>query len=159
MQATRAFTMLAWLSPLFATGSAASDAYPRLSDNTAASATLKVRKVLHGPVDALFAVPRTRQVVAAAGRYLWKFSEHGVPLDTLRQPENLFTSGLVFGPESYMDWVHTGSAQAKPYGPTVDGNALSQAELVAAPRRGGRIQHHPYWADADFAQALQSTPP
>ena len=110
----------------------ATDAFPRLSDNTAGSATLEVRKVLHGQVDGLFVVPRTRQVVAAAGGYLWKFSDQGLLQDTLRVHGSLFTSGVVFTAEHFVDWVLTGSAQRKSYGEPMDGNAMSHAEVVAA---------------------------
>ncbi|MDR7150672.1 hypothetical protein J2W49_002635 [Hydrogenophaga palleronii] len=110
----------------------ASDAFPRLSDNTAGSATLEVRKVLQGQVDGMFVVPRTRQVVAAAGGYLWKFSDQGMLQDTLRVHGSLFTSGVVFTAEHFVDWVFTGSAQRKSYGAPVDGSALSHAEVVTA---------------------------
>ena len=125
------FAMLTMLSTLLG-AQTSTDAFPRLSDNTAGSATLEVRKVLHGQVDGLFVVPRTRQVVAAAGGYLWKFSEHGVLQDTLYARGSLFTSGVMFTPDHFVDWVFTGSAQRKAYGATVDGNAMSHAEVVAA---------------------------
>lgn len=110
----------------------APEAFPRLSDNIAGSASLEVRKVLHGQLDGMFVVPHTRQVVAAAGGYLWKFSDQGVLQDTLHVHGSLFTSGVVFTPEHFVDWVFTGSAHRKAYGAPVDGNALSHAEVVAA---------------------------
>jgi hypothetical protein len=133
------FAMLTMLSTLLG-AQTSTDAFPRLSDNTAGSASLEVRKVLHGQVDGLFVVPRTRQVVAAAGGYLWKFSEHGVLQDTLYARGSLFTSGVMFTPEHFVDWVFTGSAQRKAYGATVDGNAMSQAELVATLRQAEVVE-------------------
>lgn len=124
-------TMMTMTPPALA-NAPAQDAFPRLSDNTAGSATLEVRKVLHGHVDGMFVVPRTRQVVAAAGGYLWKFSAQGVLQDTLRVQGSLFTSGVMFTPEHFVDWVFTGSPQRKAYGAPVDGNAMSHAEVVAA---------------------------
>lgn len=114
--------------------------YPHLHENRAASAKLEVRKVLHGQVDGMFVVPRTQQVVAAAGGYLWKFSPQGELLDTLREPENLFTSGMAFTPEHYIDWVFTGQAQPKAYGPAVDGNTLSRAEVLAALQKADVVE-------------------
>ncbi|MCZ8092321.1 MAG: hypothetical protein O9331_02440 [Acidovorax sp.] len=125
------FAMLALLSSLLG-AKTAPDAFPRLSDNTAGSATLEVRKLLHGQVDGLFVVPRTRQVVAAAGGHLWKFTDQGVLLDTVYARGGMFASGLMFSPEGYVDWVFTGHAQRKPYGPQVDGNGLTPAQVVAA---------------------------
>lgn len=116
-------------SPLFA--AKADPAYPRLSDNTAVSARLEVRKLLHGQVDGLFAVPATGQVVAAAGRYLWKFSADGLLLDTLDAPSDMHVSGIAFGRDDYVDWVFTGEREPKPYAPAVDGRALSIAQLAA----------------------------
>jgi hypothetical protein len=125
------FAMLALLSSALG-AKGAPDAFPRLSDNTAGSATLEVRKLLHGQVDGLFVVPRTRQVVAAAGGYLWKFTDQGVLLDTVYARGGMYASGLMFSPEGYVDWVFTGHAQRKPYGPQVDGNGLTPAQVVAA---------------------------
>ena len=68
----------------------------------------RLRKVLQGDVDGLFAIPRTKQVVAAAGGYLWKFSAQGELVDSLREPDDLFTSGLAFSPLYFVDWVFTG---------------------------------------------------
>lgn len=123
--------MLALLSSLLG-AKTAPNAFPRLSDNTAGSATWEVRKVLHGEVDGLWVVPRTRQVVAAAGGYLWKFTDQGVLLDTLYARGGMYASGLMFSDDGYVDWVFTGSAQRKPYGPQVDGNGLTPAQVAAA---------------------------
>lgn len=123
-----------------ATGAQPQQEYPRLSENLAASQSFEVRKVLHGQVDGLFALPRTRQIVAAAGGYLWKFSAHGELLDTLRQPGALFASGMVFTPHYYVDWVYSGERQRKAYAPAVDGNRLSQAELFAELDRAEQVE-------------------
>lgn len=114
--------------------------YPRLSDNTAASQNLEVRKVLHGQVEGLFALPRTRQLVAVAGGYLWKFGPHGELLDSLRVPSGIHTSGIVFTPQYYTDWVYSGERQRKAYAPTVDGNRLSQGELFAELDRAEHVE-------------------
>lgn len=114
--------------------------YPHLHENRAASARLELRKVLHGQVDGLFVVPGTQQVVVAAGRYLWKFSPQGELLDTLREPASMFTSGIAFTPEHFIDWVFTGQAQPQAYGPAVDGNALSRAEVLAALQRAEVVE-------------------
>lgn len=124
-------TLCSWAALSTALAAKPVDSYPRLSDNTAGSQSLEVRKVLHGDVDGVFAVPRTRQVVAAAGGYLWKFSAQGELLDSLREPSNLYTSGVAFTPLYYIDWVFTGERQRKAYGPPLNGNALSPAELWA----------------------------
>lgn len=129
LRATSAFVMLSLLSSLL--GAKAPAEYPHLSENLAASQNLEVRKVLHGDVEGMFAVPRTRQVVAVAGGYLWKFSAQGELLDSMREPSNLFTSGVAFTPLFYIDWVFTGDRQRKAYGPPLNGNALSPAELWA----------------------------
>ena len=123
------FLMPSLLSPLFAARS--DPAYPRLSDNTAASARLEVRKLLHGHVDGLFAVPSTGQVIAAAGGTLWKFSADGLLLDTLDEPAHMHVSGIAFGPEGYVDWVFTGEHERRAYAPAVDGSGLSRKELEA----------------------------
>ncbi|MBU0890329.1 MAG: hypothetical protein KKH21_05475 [Gammaproteobacteria bacterium] len=128
------------LTPTALASAPAPDAFPRLSDNTAGSATLEVRKVLHGSVDGMFVVPRNRQVVVAAGRYLWKFSDQGVLRDTLRVDGTLFMSGVMFEPDHFVDWVFTGSAQRKAYGAAVDGNALSHADVVVALQRADVVE-------------------
>ncbi len=130
--------MLSVLSTLIA--AKPPDDYPHLHENRAASATLEVRKVLHGQVDGMFVVPRTQQVVAAAGGYLWKFSPQGELLDTLREPDGLFTSGMAFTPAHYIDWVFTGQAQPKAYGPAVDGNTLSRNEVQAALQKADVVE-------------------
>ncbi|MDZ7938465.1 MAG: hypothetical protein U5M53_09340 [Rhodoferax sp.] len=130
--------MLAFLSSLL--GAKTPDAYPRLSDNLAASAHLEVRKLLHGHVDGMFVVPRTQQLVAVAGGYLWKFSPEGDLQDTLRTPGGMFTSGISFTSEHYVDWVFTGHAQRKTYGPAVDGNGLTQAQVIAALQRAEVVE-------------------
>ena len=135
-----AFAMLLTLLSSALSAKPLSDAFPRLSDNTAGSATLEVRKVLHGPVDGMFAVPRTRQVVAVAGGYLWKFSDQGVLQDTLQVPGSMFVSGVMFAPDHFVDWVFTGGAQRKAYGAPVDGNALSHAEVLAALARAEVVE-------------------
>lgn len=123
------FLMPSLLSPLFAARS--DPAYPRLSENTAASTRLEVRKLLHGQVDGLFAVPSTGQVIAAAGGTLWKFSADGLLLDTLDAPADMHVSGIAFGPEGYVDWVFTGERERRAYAPAVDGGGLSRKELEA----------------------------
>lgn len=123
------FLMPSLLSPLFAARS--DPAYPRLSENTAASTRLEVRKLLHGHVDGLFAVPSTGQVIAAAGGTLWKFSADGLLLDTLDEPADMHVSGIAFGPEGYVDWVFTGERERRAYEPVVDGGGLSRKELEA----------------------------
>ena len=132
--------LCSWAALSTALAAKPADPYPRLSDNTAGSQNLEVRKVLHGDVDGVFAVPRTRQVVAAAGGVLWKFSAQGELLDSLRAPSNLFTSGVAFTPLYYIDWVFTGERQRKSYGPPLNGNALTPAEL---------------WATLDKADAVE----
>ncbi|RYH70897.1 MAG: hypothetical protein EON54_01140 [Alcaligenaceae bacterium] len=106
------------------------EAFPRLSDNTAGSANLEVRKVLHGHVDGMFVVNRSRHVIVAAGGYLWKFSDLGVLQDTLREQDRIFTSGVIFTPDHFVDWVFTGSAKRKPYGAMIDGSTLSHVEVL-----------------------------
>lgn len=115
-------------------------AYPRLSENTAASQHLEVRKLLHGPVEGLFVLPRARQLVAVAGGYLWKFGPQGELLDSLRVPSGIHTSGIVFTPHYYADWVYSGERQRKAYAPAVDGNRLSQAELFAELDRAEHVE-------------------
>ncbi len=115
-------------------------AYPRLSENTAASQHLEVRKLLHGPVDGLFGLPRARQLVAVAGGYLWKFGPQGELLDSLRVPSGIHTSGIVFTPHYYTDWVYSGERQRKAYAPAVDGNGLSQAGLFAELDRAEHVE-------------------
>lgn len=122
--------MSSFLSPLFAAKAEAD--YPRLAENKAASARLEVRKVLHGDIDGLFAVPGRDQVLVAADGYLFKFGADGRLLDTLREPGYLHTSGVAFGPDGYVDWVFTGDRGRKTYAPMVDGNALTPAALAAA---------------------------
>ena len=129
IRALSAFVMLSFFASLI--GAKSPPEYPHLSENLAASQTQEVRKVLSGDVDGLFAVPRTRQVVAAAGGYLWKFSAQGELVDSMRAPPNLFTSGVAFTPLHYVDWVYTGERQRKAYGPPLDGNALSPSTLWA----------------------------
>lgn len=129
-RALGAFVLMSFFATLL--GAKTPPEYPRLSDNTAASPHLEVRKVLSGDVDGIFAIPRTHQMVAAAGGYLWKFSAQGELLDTLREPGGLSTSGIAFSPLYYIDWVFTGDKQRKAYGPPVDGNTLSPAALWAA---------------------------
>ena len=114
--------------------------YPRLSDNTAASQNLEVRKVLHGQVEGLFVLPRTRQLVAVAGGYLWKFSPQGELLDSLRVPSGIHTSGIVFTPQYYTDGVYSGDRRRKPYAPAVDGNRLSEAALLAELDRAEHVE-------------------
>jgi len=128
-RALGAFLMLTFFSTLL--GAKPPGDYPHLYENTAASATLEARMVLRGHVDGLFAIPRTRQVVAAAGGYLWKFSAQGELQDSLREPSDLFTSGVAFTPLYYVDWVFTGERQRKAYGPALNGNTLSPAALRA----------------------------
>lgn len=129
-RALGAFAMLTFFSSLL--GAKPPAGYPHLSENLAASANLEARKVLHGDVEGLFAIPRTRQVVAAADGYLWKFSAQGELVDSLREPSHLFTSGVAFTPLYYIDWVFTGERQRKTYGTPLNGNALSPTELWAA---------------------------
>lgn len=124
------FLMPSLLSPLFA--AKVDPAYPRLSDNTAASARLEVRKQLHGHVDGLFVVPESGQVVVAAGRWLWKFSADGRLLDAREAPYRMHVSGIGFAPDGYVDWVFTGDAEAKAYAPEVEGDGLSPEALAAA---------------------------
>lgn len=114
--------------------------YPHLSDNLAASPGFEIRKVLHGEVEGLFALPRTQQLVAVAGGYLWKFSARGELQDTLRVPSGMHTSGIVFTPHYYSDWVYSGDRRRKPYAPAVDGNRLSQAELFAELDRAEHVE-------------------
>lgn len=128
-RALGAFAMLTFFSTLL--GAKPPEPYPHLSDNTAASQSYEARKVLQGDVEGLFAIPRTKQVVAAAGGYLWKFSAQGELVDSLREPSDLFTSGVAFTPLYYLDWVFTGERQRKAYGPALNGNALSPAQLRA----------------------------
>jgi hypothetical protein len=128
-RALGAFVMFTFFSSLL--GAKQPSDYPHLYENLAASQTQEARMVLRGHVDGLFAVPRARQVVAAAGGYLWKFSAQGELLDSVREPSDLFTSGVAFSPLYYVDWVFTGDRQRKAYGAPLNGNALSAAELRA----------------------------
>ncbi|WP_341676904.1 hypothetical protein [Niveibacterium sp. SC-1] len=138
LRVTCAFLMLSFLPSLFAAGSKPD--YPRLSENTAGSPRQELRKLLHGQVDGMFVAPASHQMIAAAGGYLWRFSAQGELLETLYEPEHMFASGIAFGPSTFIDWVHTGDRQHKAYGPTVDGNALSQAELFAALDRASVVE-------------------
>ncbi|HET6397735.1 MAG TPA: hypothetical protein VFF91_12985 [Pseudoxanthomonas sp.] len=108
------------------------DVYPRLPDNTAASANLEVRKVLHGEVAGVFASPGRDQVIAVADRHLFKFTADGRLLDTLDEPEDMHAAGVAFGADGYVDWALTGDRERKAYAPAVDGNGLSPAALAAA---------------------------
>jgi len=133
-----AFLMLSFLPSLFAAGPKPD--YPRLSDNTAGASRQELRKLLHGQVDGMFVMPASRQMLAAAGGYLWRFSAQGELLESLYEPQDMFASGIAFGPNYFIDWVHTGDRQRKAYGPTVDGNALSQTELFAALDRASVVE-------------------
>lgn len=117
------------LSSLFAATPSA--AYPRLSENVAASARLEVRKLLHGPVDGLFAAPSTGQVIVGADRMLWKYSADGVLLEFTDEPDDMHASGIAFGPDHYVDWVFTGQREPRAYAPEVDGSGLTGAQLHA----------------------------
>ncbi len=118
------------VSPVSA--AARTPAFPRLSDNLAASQTFEVRRQIKGSIRAMFALPARREVIVVAGGYLWRFSADGRLLDTLREPGWMHRSGISFGDDGYVDWVHTGVRTQKAYAPEVDGNALDAAQLDAA---------------------------
>lgn len=147
------FLMPSLFSPLSAAGGKA--AYPRLSENTAASERLEVRKLLHGPMDGMFAAPATGQVIVAAGDMLWKYSADGRLLDFIDEPVDMHASGIGFAPDHYVDWVFTGQRGRKPYAPTVDGSGLGLAQLHARLEQAqavafGRDDRHAWawlWAD------------
>lgn len=108
------------------------DAFPRLSENLAASDGLEVRRQIKGHIRAMFALPERREVVVVADGYLWRFSADGRLLDTLDEPGGMHRNGIAFGEEGFVDWIHTGERRRKPYGAPVDGNGLDEAELHAA---------------------------
>lgn len=103
--------------------------FPRLSDNTAASRNLEVRRQIKGHVQAMFALPARSEVIVVADGYLWRFSADGRLLDSLKEPGWMHRNGISFGDDSFVDWVHTGARVQKPYAPQVDGNALDAEEL------------------------------
>ena len=107
-------------------------AFPRLSDNLAASQNLEVRRQIKGHIQAMFALPARNEVLVAADGYLWRFSADGRLLDTLDEPGWMHRNGISFGDDGFVDWVHTGVRARKAYGPPVDGNALEPAQLQAA---------------------------
>ena len=102
-------------------------AFPRLSDNLAASQNLEVRRQIKGHIQAMFALPARNEVLVAADGYLWRFSADGRLLDTLDEPGWMHRNGISFGDDGFVDWVHTGVRARKAYGPPVDGNALEPA--------------------------------
>ena len=106
--------------------------FPRLSENLAASSSLEVRRQIKGEVQAMFALPARAELIVVAGGYLWRFSADGRLLDTLDTPGAMHRNGISFGEDGYVDWVHTGVRERKPYAPPVDGNGLAPAQLEAA---------------------------
>lgn len=106
--------------------------FPRLSANLASSPTLEVRRQIKGEVQAMFALPARSEVIVVADGYLWRFSADGRLLDTLDTPGSMHRNGISFGEDGYVDWVHTGVRERKPYAPPVDGDALAPAQLHAA---------------------------
>lgn len=125
-----ALLMANLMSPLFA--APRGDAFPRLSDNLAASPGFEVRRQINGHVRAMFALPERREVIVSADGYLWRFSADGHLLDTLDEPGDMHRNGIAFGEHDFVDWIHTGERRRKPYAAPVDGNGLDQAELHAA---------------------------
>lgn len=107
-------------------------AFPRLSDNLAASKNLEVRRQIKGHIQAMFALPARAEVLVVADGYLWRMSADGHLLDTLDMPASMHRNGISFGADGYVDWVHTGVRTRKPYAPEADGNALDARQLDAA---------------------------
>ncbi|NYZ63207.1 TPR end-of-group domain-containing protein [Luteimonas deserti] len=107
-------------------------AFPRLSENLATSDSFEIRRQIRGPVRAMFALPQRREVIVAADGYLWRFSADGRLLDTLDAPGDMHRNGIAFGDDGFVDWVHTGKRTRQAYGPEVDGNAFTTAQLHAA---------------------------
>lgn len=106
--------------------------FPRLSENLAASSGLEVRRQIKGEIEAMFALPAREELIVVAGGYLWRFSADGRLLDTLDMPGAMHRNGIAFDEDGYVDWVHTGVRDRKPYAPAVDGNGLEPAQLEAA---------------------------
>lgn len=122
------------LMPIFSTSLFAapkSAAFPRLSDDVAASERLEIRRQIRGEIQAMFALPARGEVLVAAGGYLWRFSADGRLLDTLNAPGGMHRNGIAFDEDGFVDWVHTGERTRKAYAPSIDGNALSPAQLRA----------------------------
>lgn len=93
-RALGAFAMLTFFSSLL--GAKPPAGYPHLSENLAASASLEARKVLHGDVEGLFAIPRTRQVVAVAG--MMEFGTQPSAQTPASAPEHYWLRDPAMGP-------------------------------------------------------------
>lgn len=114
--------------------------YPNLADNTATSAHYEIKKLIDGPVEAVFVVQGSGNVVAKAGGYLWKINPQGELIDTFDVPNKMFSSGIVFAEDYYIDWVFSGDKTKKKYAEKMDGNALSESELTAQLNRAEQLE-------------------
>lgn len=114
--------------------------YPNLADNTAASAHYEIKKLIDGPVEAVFVVKDSGNVIAKAGGYLWKINPQGELIDTFDVPNKMFSSGIVFAEDYYIDWVFSGDKTKKKYAEQIDGNAFSEGELTAQLNRAEQLE-------------------
>lgn len=105
--------------------------YPRLSANQSSSEDYEIIRLVDGPIDALYQVKSTNQFIAQTGSNLWKINATGEVIDHF-DTDHLYTSGIIFEKDGFIDWVFTGEKQKKPFSKIVDAAKYSSQELMEA---------------------------
>ncbi len=116
------------------------DDYHSLSDNQVESEHYEIKKIINGDIHAVMFSKSTRTILVKAARYLWKFNEQGVLLDTYFGASGLYQSGMMYSgndskvplrSEDYVDWVYSGERRAHRLPDFINAKSMANAELHA----------------------------
>lgn len=117
----------------------ASAQYPSLSENKSHSKNYEIVKLIDGPIDALYKINSTGQTIAQSSDDFWKINAIGEVIDYISS-DHLYTSGLIFEKNGFIDWVFTGDKQKKPYKETIDASEYSEHQLFEAFRQADIVE-------------------
>lgn len=116
------------------------DDYHSLSDNRVESESYEIKKIINGDIYAVMFSRSTRTILVKAARYLWKFNEQGVLLDTYFGASGLHRSGMLYSGndskvplrgDDYVDWVYTGDRRAHPLPDFINAKSMTDAKIHA----------------------------
>lgn len=118
--------------------------YPALSDSTSSSQNYEIKKLLDGEIEAVLIDRANGNVIVYADDYLWKINPQGNLVDTFAYSSydnKMFSSGIIFQKDYYIDWIFSGDKRRKEYAEHLDSNGLSEAEFIAQLNRGEELEY------------------
>ena len=106
-----------------------SNEYHYLSENLVESENYEIKKIINGPIDGVFLVKENNTIIVQADEYLFKINKKGYLIDTLDRPRGIYSSGIYFKEDYFIDWIYSGNKSEQKYSKVINGDTLSATEF------------------------------